>query len=928
MTEPSDTPLAGAWPDASLLPSEDASNREWAAFYRDRLGLIVLPMPADPDVISHAMSMARAAVAAHIDDHGEEPDETTRLALWDEARELAEAARKGPIGYIEQFARQKIDFAGDVTDDLLDLWFVPLPGARGPRREADRRGICVRAARSSKGFPLVLVDVDPRHGGDLAGAWGAGLAGPQARTPGGGLHTLMLATGKERNSNGALGPGVDVVASTPIALPAGRLATPGRSWVRWDAPVTAPPALTKAKPFARKVSLTVGQQAHQRDPGDEDDVGTDAGGPGRAALAMSTEVDDGERNDRATLIVGMLARPCACPPDFVAACLDTFVEWLAGHDKPSQAVREETERWRRALTRGPRDAEFAAEVLRVWYETRNVARSRWKTTPERFALSLWKTCDLHLGGEAGAEDLGAGPVLAIAPAGWLATPLPAPPADPPPTAATCKDPLQVAATATPPTSPVEEPPPDPTPPPPAPPPSPAQQAAEAAAASARWRGGIDPRTYVLTLSETYTDDDLAADLAREPIQIGEVMPAIDFNTRQYSERGTDALAGPLYHGWGEGLNQAMGGLRAGDFVVIGASGAGAGKTWFACWLANGLAMQTATRLLEWQGQTDAPLVLPIWVTEMMSKSDLYLRLAGAHLGFDVAAITRGRQAHEAPGILAMAQRLGMTPDEVVGRARMLERVHGTSVQSPMGLARHHLIKHVKLSRLPRRSRQAGIVVDHRSGPMLVDHLADAVDCYREQFAAAAGVTTDKVFPLVVIDPTQRFVSGDSEKRAIDEFVGAAAQVLCSELDAAVVVTCDTTKAAATDIRVTDFLGAEAKALEARVLAGSYGIVHNATHCVLLQSEPLPDGGLRSRQWARLTKCRSGGPAASGFPFGWERHLGRFIPEAPESLSKFAEAAAAQGQQKRPGVGQAAYTGPRFGVASPAMLRRDHERERD
>lgn len=912
MTDAHDTPTPGAWPDASALPGEDASNREWAAFYRDRLGLIALPMPSDLDVISHASSLARRAVVDHIADHGSEPDEETRLAFWDHAREIAEAARKGPIGYIEQAARRKVDSAADVTDEMLDTWFVPPPGATGPRREADRRGICVRPGRSSKGFPLVLVDVDPRHGGDLAGAWGKGLTGPQASTPGGGLHTFMVATGKERNSTGALAPGVDVVASTPIAVPAGRLATPGRTWARWEPPTRAPDALRKAGAFGKKKALAPGQQPHEREPGDDDEALD--GEPGRAALAMSTDVDDGERNDRAALIVGLLARPCACPPDFVQACLETLAEWLAGRDKPSQVVHEEAERWRLLLTRGPRDAEFAAEVLRVWYETRNVARSRWKATPERFAISLWKTCDLHLGGTAGAEDLGVGPALAAAPAGWLAAPLPAP-AVPAPTG---KEALQVEPR--PPTPAAEEP---------APPPalSPAQQAAETAKVAARWRGGIDPRSYVHSLAETYTDADLEADLTREPIQVGEVMPAVDFLRGTYLERDPEAHAAPLAHGWGDGLNQALGGLKAGDFVVVGASGAGAGKTWFACWLANGLAMQTATRILGWRGMADAPIVLPIWVTEMMSKSDLYLRLAGAHLGFDVAAITRGRQAHEAPGIIAMAQKYSMHPEEVVHHARMLERMHGTSEQSPMGFARHHVIKHVRLSKLPRRSRgPGGLIVDHRSGPMLIDHLADAVDCFREDFATAAGVTTDKVFPLVIIDPTQRFVSGDSEKRAIDEFVGAAAQVLCSELDAAVVATCDTTKAAATEIRVTDFLGMEAKALEARVLAGSYGIVHNATHCVLLQAEHPPDGGLRSRQWARLTKNRSGGPAASGFPFGWERHLGRYIPEAPEGLAQFAEAAAAQTHPKRPGGGQTVYTGPRYGVASPAMLRRDHERD--
>lgn len=949
MADHDDAPPAGSWPDASLLPDPKASNREHAAWYRDVMGWIVLPMPSDADVMSHAMSLARKAVADYVEDHDEEPSEEIRQDLWDEARELAEAARKGPIGYIEQATRGKVSFAHDVTDAMLDLWFVPPEDTRGagPRREAHKRGICIRPGRSASGFPAVVVDVDPRHGGEVDGPWGMGLSGPKASTPGGGVHTFMLASGKERNSGGALAPGVDVVATTPIAVPAGEVATPGRRWTAWSPLQPAPEALRKGSGAGKRKALARGQDAREREPGDDDEAMD--GDPGRVALIIAHETGDSERNNGTEAIVGMLARAGACPPDFVTACLDLLVEYMAGRDSDSAAVRDEAARWRHALTRGPRDADFAAEVVIAWAVVRDTSRRPWSSAKAgKVARSIWKTCDLRSGGEAGAEDLGIGPPLAAALPGWTATPLipatPLPPR-PMPVAAAAVDTArerfifdgpapqgeaasgtETAGEETPQTGP-------------APPLSPAQVAAEAAKANARWRGGIDPRTYVLSLSEVYSDADLQADLEREPIQIGEVMPAVDFATGKYLVHSLDNLATPTFHGWGGDLNAALGGLKAGDFVVIGASGAGAGKTWFACWLANGLAMQTAWRLLGARGYDQAPIVLPIWVTEMMSKSDLYLRLAGAHLGFDVAAITRGRQAHEAPGIIAMAQKYSMTPMEVVRVARESERLHGTSEKSPMGFARHHVIKHVRLSKLPRRTRQAGVVVDHRSGPMLVDHLADAVDCYREDFASAAGVSTDKVFPLVIIDPTQRFVSGDSEKRAIDEFIGAAAHVLCNELDAAVIATSDTTKAAATDIRVADFLGMDPKALEARVLAGSYAIVHNATHCLMLQAEHPAEGGLRSRQWARITKNRSGGPSDVAFPFGWERHLGRYLPEAPHSLAEFAQAHEASQRGRGPG-GRSRLgadhlpTGPTLGALPPGLrlpsLRKGYvsESERD
>ncbi|HEY8376725.1 MAG TPA: hypothetical protein VIK91_09565, partial [Nannocystis sp.] len=618
--ETTSTP-AGQWPDASLWPSDDDPPIVWARFYRDHCGWIVLPTASRLDVLSHASSIARKEAASYALDstgsiNGDIPDEVADL-ISDRAREEAEAGFGRPIGYIYKAWMAKVVTASDITDDMLREAWDPVEHSRGPRAEADTRGIAIVPGRSSKGLPVCLVDVDVGHGdspaGDVNGPWGWGLPGPKASTPRGGLHTLMLSTGKE-TASADLGPGIDVVASgTPIPLPAGS-ATPGRRWLRKDAPVVAPDDLRrrgrKKKPPPRPGQPAPDTGAN-REPGDDEDD------EGRGASIIASATGDGSRNQDAPVIVGILARPRACPEDFVRACLELLTECLAGRNAHADEIRAESERWHHLLTRGPRDVHFATEVVETWLEVRGDG-TRMRNPPAKLVASVWKVCDRREEGNAGAEDFGYGSPLGLVQAGIPApvfTPMPEETAD------------NVTAPASEPSVPY-------------PPPS-AEQAAAAVAASRvdapRWRGGIDPATYALTLGECYTREDLQRDLLREPIEIAQVFPAVDFSTG-YPSNEPSRSAKPVYFGWGEHMNSAKRGLSSGEFLAVGAASAGAGKTTFIGWLVNGLALATAARLLGHADFADAPLVLPVWVSEMPKKMEIYGRLASSYLGFDMACL--------------------------------------------------------------------------------------------------------------------------------------------------------------------------------------------------------------------------------------------------------------------------------------------------
>lgn len=887
MSNAPEAPSATQWPDLSAWPDDDAPPIEWARFYRDRCGGIVVPTAGPMDVLGWARSLAQDAAAAYAEDHGAPPDEETAVAIWDAAREEAEQIAGRPIGYIYKAWMAKVAVASDVTDQMLAEAWEPLEHSRGPRCEADRRGVAILPNRSARGLPVVLVDVDPRHGGEVDGPWGMQLPGPKASTPGGGVHTLMLATGREV-AGCDLGPGVDVVAAggTAIPLPSGS-ATPGRRWLRRDPPVVAPEQLRKRGRKRAPPRVADGEAAPGRERQPGDDWGDDEG---QAARVVSQPTGDGVRNRDAGVIVGMLARPRSCPQDFTRACLEMLAEDLERRGARSDEARAEMARWQHLLTRGPRDAAFAAEVMETWLAVRGDGR-RMRRTPAQFCESVWRVCDRREDGRAGEEDRGVGPRL-----GWWPPDLPGRPEPPPPPAAVPADDRVAQQEA-----PGEAAPADPVPFPP-PPPEVAQAAVEASRVEApRWRGGIDPRTYVHPLGSIYTDQQLERDLARRPVRIDAVFPAVDFVTGHYSS-APDLLTPRVMHGWGVHLSQTLRGMSPGDFRIIGAGGAGVGKTGFVSWLTHGLAMQTAARILGISGYEDAPLIMPVWATEMPKDGEVYFRAASAHLGFDQACLADGQEAHDAPGVLAMAAQHGMAPGKLVEKARAMERLHGADPRFPFHVARYQVTKVLRPSDLPRRSRRAGVNVDHRAGPDLVDHLADAVDFYRSELATLAGVPEDQVLPLVMVDPAQRFAGdAESEKRAIDAFLQAVVDVLCREVKCAVIGTSDTTKGATRQHNVETFLSKPAGELASDVLAGTMSIQHHAD-CIALCSEPAraltPEDiaemppelrasararALRVKVHARVLKNRNGGLPATSFPFEWDMHLGRYHPLDPEPL---------------------------------------------
>lgn len=868
--------VAAAWPRPEEWPAADAHPFTWVRFYRDRLGWICRPTPGPLDVLSYARSLLKQACDDHRTRYGADPPEDVQVAMWDDAREIADKARKGPIGYT---LSAHLGCAEDLTDERVDAWWGKpddAAAAAATGKEAQRkaaRGICVLPGRSSRGFPVVLVDVDVGHDGDapgdLDGPWGLGLPGPASTTPRGGRHTLVLSTGAERNRTGRdrVAQGVDVVASgTAIPVPAGS-ATPDRAWTRLSPPVVAPEALRTAP----GIGLPAGARGLGGAPAAASGAWAGTAGSGRAAYFLRTPAHDGDREDALLAIVGILARRGACPPDAVEAALEVLLEVAVGEDWDQPRIDREAARWRTALTRGPRDADFAADVMEYWAIARNMAGGKWRRPmyARMKARNLWRTIARHQDGEVGTVDRGydaegvgedADGDDALAPT--TAPPPPATPAGEAPAAPQAEQPT--AST---------------------PPPAPAVEVLGGPTeqeVNRRINEGM-LRRLLPTLGQAYTREDRLKDYARRPLSVDVLYPFADFRTGELERE-----PGPG-HGAGRAFSRAIGGISAGSAKVFGAPSGKSGKSHFLGQIVEGLALCTAARIIGDPSYANSPVVLPVWISEMPMRGEPWLRMVGRHCGFDLNAIRDGELAEEGLGVAAMANDLQWTAYDVVRRARFLADYYDDHPDTTaLGFALKYLVREIRLSVLPRAKGGGGhFREDPRAGPPLMDRVADSVALYRRDLAALLGLPEDKVLPVVLLDPCQHYAgeAAASQKAAIDALVGAAHSRICGSdmgLEGVLLATSDTTKSATKETPIDVFLSMDGKRLAADVFAGSAGIVHRFDSAVAMSSVEPPAGTLRTTQYLRVLLGRSGSPAEV-YPCDWEMHTGRFRAKAPEPL---------------------------------------------
>lgn len=899
------------WPAEHEWPSASDDPRAVVRFYRDRLGLRCYPTPSLADVLQSAKRFYLEAENDWREDHkGADPQGDDRSMLLDLAREEAEATRKGPLALTHKAFTE----APVISEEMIE---------RGWGGKNAGRGIAVALGRSTKGYPLAQLDVDPRHGGEVDGALVASLIGDRAAamvasTPGGGLHVYVLGDANLRPQvSGALAPGVELRTTGYAMVPSGLSSAAtgdegkgGRSWVSTGRPQRAPESLRRA--VHRVGGGPVPKASHRG--GGVSEIGGDASGPGgagdegsgRATQVISSEVGDGERNAAASVIVGVLARPGAVPEDARHALMLALSEHLAGRDAPSSVCRETAAEWTRALTRGPRDASFAADVIEVWASVRDQSPRPWRASKARaVARSLWRTADRRLGGEAGAEDLGEGPTIGVVPS-WVPSPPPHPAIAPLPTATSddhdgapaghaedyvmrgpTPEQSKAALAATMASLGFS--------------PGPGVPAAGGGKAPAG-KAAIDLRKLFVPLGEMYGAAEMAVDEARRPVRVAKLPPFVNFLN------GGPDEAYPHGYGMGPWFGRGLGGLVAGDMKAFGAAGAKAGKTYFVGQMLDGLALQTAYRLMGIQGYEDAPIVLVFWVSEMAKKSDLPMRFVSRALGYDAKVTTQGVDAVDSVSLAALRS-AGMAgeAEKYVAHARLLRAWHqeprlddidlavaaldpSWSTMLPHLAMRRALLdcaRVIDMSILPDAEGHGRGRIIHDGGPRLVAYAAEAMALARSEFCARHRIPEADVLCVVCCDPAQRFAGDDGHdsKAALDGMIRAWSKHVCRAdgLNGAVFFTSDTTKAAVNEMDLGRFCQEEGKKVIASMFAGSQAIAHECD-CVGLMAETTEDTETTGRALmrARVLSGRSG-DSATIYPFSWELHTGRFRPMDPKSV---------------------------------------------
>lgn len=280
----------------------------------------------------------------------------------------------------------------------------------------------------------------------------------------------------------------------------------------------------------------------------------------------------------------------------------------------------------------------------------------------------------------------------------------------------------------------------------------------------------------LALPRTYTLADLDADRRRELLSLADL---------------------PLGHGWGLTLDRYLGGgLGPGDVVGLGASAAGAGKTALVMQLADGLALRSANLAETAHGGPLTPMLL---LSEMDPKA--------------LARRTLGRLA----GAPAWYFRSGVAALGSKHAAAKAEAAYSKASQllQPGGL-------------FPRLAAWQRTARPDARGAVMLHQIAEAVESFRAEVVAR--FPGREVWPVVVIDPIQRWQDGaTSEVEALN--------VLAEEVDALadrhgwiVFLTSDTNKAAA--------VGREEKDRDpANLFRGSYKLFHACD--VVLTSTPEP-----------------------------------------------------------------------------------------
>lgn len=371
-------------------------------------------------------------------------------------------------------------------------------------------------------------------------------------------------------------------------------------------------------------------------------------------------------------------------------------------------------------------------------------------------------------------------------------------------------------------------------------------------------------------AEGWGIEEIEADFEREPLDWAALPGNLNF-------AGLPDESVPTGNGIGEWLNEGLGGgLTPGYFLVIGAKRAKGGKTAFMDQALTGLGMAGAKAYLAaLAGESAGPIMIPFVLSEMPLK-DLEQRGAARYIGCDQSIFRRGKAGHLAKGVVAWANKVRISPQQMHRQIQDRMRVEARK-DSLFNVARR-LRRYISPTRFPE---------GERLGPKMLERVAAIIRHRRAQVAQETGRDINDIWPILFVDPLQRY--GDHEGgdvTSIDVMLNGL-RTIANDDRVIVIATSDTNKVSASE-------GKPAKreekllpdAMVAKVTRGTYGIGHIPDAVIAIEVEP---GNVsqdpyelerRAQIYVGLSRWSAG--SDEPFPYRYFPRSGRFVPVEPGS----------------------------------------------
>ena len=354
----------------------------------------------------------------------------------------------------------------------------------------------------------------------------------------------------------------------------------------------------------------------------------------------------------------------------------------------------------------------------------------------------------------------------------------------------------------------------------------------------------------------------AADVTPEDIQraVLQALPVKPFQSESLEDYSLDwknhptidldkypaYIAGSEVVGWGKQMSDYIGGIHQGSLIGISANGAGMGKTSYLQQMLDAIALRNSWVIAN--EDYDEP-IMPLIIMSELDKYELKLRTLGRYMEVPYSALRSQRRA---------MRMLKMSPEEATAFKDKAE-------------------KFAKDETLAERLKPWVHILDPKDRTQVREILENDLYTLKATTEAIWPKWKGKVWPVVALDPLQRWVASES-----DTIMGAGSLAiwlrnLCRRNGYIGFFTSDTNKASAAANKEGLTLDQAQAQTGVEAFRGSQEIMHAATTALVLYRLKADDGNPHTpirTMYASVVKNRDGFDRV-GVSYSWHRPTGYF-----------------------------------------------------